>query len=148
MKTENADVYFLLSCRNVNHFDRHQSISELLSRRTTITHEESNLRPSEWWQVLSSVKRKWKIPSDLRIPRSPYSLRGSVVEQRSAESEDLRFDFSWGLWIFSLSHTRKISFTISLPSSKLTIFLSLFTNMTLSTLLILAVRRTRVIWTS
>ena len=27
------------------------------------------------------------------------------LEHRSAESEGLRFDFSWGLRIFSLSHT-------------------------------------------
>ena len=29
----------------------------------------------------------------------------SVVEHRSTESESLRFDSSWGLRIFSLSHT-------------------------------------------
>ena len=40
---------------------------------------------------------------------------------------------------------RKISFTISLPSSKLTISLILFTNITLSTMVVLAVFRTRVI---
>ena len=34
------------------------------------------------------------------------SLCGSVVEHRSAESEGLRFDSSWGLRIFSLSHAR------------------------------------------
>ena len=33
------------------------------------------------------------------------SLCGSVVEHRSAESEGLRFYSSWGLRIFSLSHT-------------------------------------------
>ena len=32
--------------------------------------------------------------------------RVSVVDHRSAESEGLRFDFSWGLRIFSLSHAR------------------------------------------
>ena len=32
--------------------------------------------------------------------------RVSVVDHRSAESEGLRFDFSWGLGIFSLSHAR------------------------------------------
>ena len=32
------------------------------------------------------------------------SLCGSVVEHRSAEFEGLRFDPSWGLRIFSLSH--------------------------------------------
>ena len=39
-------------------------------------------------------------------PRSPWSLCGSVVEHRSAESEGLRFDSSKGLRIFSLSHVR------------------------------------------
>ena len=43
---------------------------------------------------------------------------------------------------------RKASFSISLPSTKLTISLNLSINMTLSTLLILTVCRTRVIWTS
>ena len=37
-------------------------------------------------------------------PGSLWSLCGSVVEHRSAESEGLRFDSSWGLRIFSLSH--------------------------------------------
>ena len=61
----------------------------------------------------------------------------SVIEHRSAESEGLRFDSSWGLRIFSLSHTRqKTYFSISLPSSKLTISL-ISTIITLSTLLIL-----------
>ena len=40
-------------------------------------------------------------------PRSPWSLCGSMVEHRSAESEGLRFDFSWGPTIFSLSHARE-----------------------------------------
>ena len=39
-------------------------------------------------------------------PCSPWSLCGSVVEHRSAESEGLRFDSSKGLRIFSLSHVR------------------------------------------
>ena len=34
----------------------------------------------------------------------PYSLCGSVVKHRSAESEGLRFDSSWGM--FSLSYAR------------------------------------------
>ena len=49
-------------------------------------------------------------------PRSPWSLCGSVVEHRSEESEGLRFDSSWELRIFSLSHARdnnKTSFLIS-----------------------------------
>ena len=55
--------------------------------------------------------------------------RGVSVAQwsahRSAESEGLRFRSSWGLRFYSLSHardqTKKTSFSISLPSSKLTI---------------------------
>ena len=47
------------------------------------------------------------------------------------ESEGLRFDSSWELRIFSLSHARdktiKPSFSISLLSLKLTISLILFT---------------------
>ena len=38
--------------------------------------------------------------------RSPWSLCGSVVEHRSAESEGLRFDSSWDSEFFSLSHAR------------------------------------------
>ena len=38
--------------------------------------------------------------------RSPWSLCGSVVEDWSAESEDLIFDSSWGLRICYLSHAR------------------------------------------
>ena len=49
------------------------------------------------------------------------ALRGVSVDQwlehRSAESEGLRFDSSWGLRIFFLSHasdkTKKTSFSIS-----------------------------------
>ena len=66
-------------------------------------------------------------------PRSPEGLCGSVVEHRSAESEGLRFDSSWGLRIFLFLQTlvtrRKTSFSISLPSSILTISLNVFTNM-------------------
>ena len=39
-------------------------------------------------------------------PRPPKSLCGSVVEYRSAETEDLRFHSSWELRTFSLSHAR------------------------------------------
>ena len=39
-------------------------------------------------------------------PSSPWSLCSSVVEHRSAESEGLRVDSSWGFRIFSLSHAR------------------------------------------
>ena len=39
-------------------------------------------------------------------PSSPWSLCSSMVEHRSAESEGLRVDSSWGFRIFSLSHAR------------------------------------------
>ena len=53
-----------------------------------------------------------------------------MVEHRSAESEGLEFNSFWGLRIFlcpTLVTRRKTSFSISLPSSKLTISLILFT---------------------
>ena len=55
-----------------------------------------------------------------------------MVEHQSTEFKGLRFDSSWGLRSFSLSHVhdkmKKMSFSISLLSSKLTIFLNLFTK--------------------
>ena len=39
-------------------------------------------------------------------PSSPWSLCSSMVEHRSAESEGLRVDSSWGFRIFSLPHAR------------------------------------------
>ena len=58
-------------------------------------------------------------------------LRGSVVEHRSAESEGLRLDSLCGLkFFFFVPRSRqdeKTSFSISLPSLKLTISLILFT---------------------
>ena len=73
--------------------------------------------------------------------RAHRNLCGSVVEHPSAESEGLRFDSSWGLRIFFSFYTR---------GKTKNIFLYFFKTyhlfcMTLSTLLILAVCRTRVI---
>ena len=54
----------------------------------------------------------------------PYSLCGSVVKHRSAESEGLRFDSSWGM--FSLSYARdetKNTFLFFFTDLKKTIFL-------------------------
>ena len=51
----------------------------------------------------------------------------------------LVFKYLPNIWIREKKQEEKISFSISSPSSKLTIFLLLFTNMILSTLLILAV---------
>ena len=63
-------------------------------------------------------------------PSSPWNLCGSVVEHQSAESAGLTCDSSKRLRIFPLSHardmTKKTFFSISLPSSKLAIFLILF----------------------
>ena len=39
----------------------------------------------------------------------PWSLCGSVVEHRNAESEGLRFDSSWRHRFFSLSHARDMT---------------------------------------
>ena len=48
-----------------------------------------------------------RVSYELNIrPGSPWSLCGSVVEHLSMKSEGLRFNSSWGLRIFSLSHTR------------------------------------------
>ena len=74
------------------------------------------------WQIISlflneGLGRNWTL--DLRIPRS-YALTtepqrllarcgvsvAQWLEHRSAESEGLRFDFSWGLRNFCLSHAR------------------------------------------
>ena len=38
-------------------------------------------------------------------PCSPYSFRGSVVEHQTVQSEGLRFNSSWELTVFTLSHT-------------------------------------------
>ena len=53
---------------------------------------------------------------------------GSVIEDRSAESEGLRFDSSWNFLCPKLETRGKTSFSISLPSSNLTVFHILFTN--------------------
>ena len=90
------------------------------------------------------------------IEKDVFRLVTSVGQRKkskvSAESEGLRFNSSWGIknvFLFpTLVTRRKTSFYISLRSSKNTISLVLFTNMTLSTLLIQAVCRTRAIWTS
>ena len=55
-------------------------------------------------------------------PGSPWSLCGSEVEHQSTESEDLRFDSSWGLRIFFLCPTlvtrqKKTSFSNSFDVS-------------------------------
>ena len=42
---------------------------------------------------------------NLAIDLAHSGVCGSVVEHWSAESKGLRFDSSWGLRIFSLSHT-------------------------------------------
>ena len=73
-------------------------------------------------------------PQRLRWARNP-KVWGSIPH---GDSEVFLFP--------TLVTKRKTSFSISLPSSKLTISLILITNMTPSTLLILAVCRTRVMW--
>ena len=57
-------------------------------------------------------------------PHSLWSLCGSVVEHRSTAFKGLRFNSSWELRMFCLSHTcdkiKKTSFFIYLASSKFT----------------------------
>ena len=72
------------------------------------------------------------------------------LEHLRAESEGLKFDSSWGLRIFSLSHardkTKKKYLSLFLyRAQNLPSLLFLSTNITLSTLLTLAVCRTRVV---
>ena len=74
---------------------------------------------------------------------------GSFVEHRSTESEGLRFNSSWGLGIFSLSHacdkTEKHLSLFFYQAQSLPSLLFLSTNLRLWTLLILAVCRMHVI---
>ena len=80
-------------------------------------------------------------------PRSPWSLCDSVVEHRSAESEGLRLDSSRGIRIFSfvprLWQDEKHLSLFLYRAQNLPSLLFLSTNITLSTLLILAVCRKR-----
>ena len=110
------------------------------------------------FRLVTSLGQRKKSESPWVIEPQTFGFRARMLYHLatettvSAESEGLRFDSSWGIknvFLFpTLVTRRKTSFYISLRSSKLTISLVLFTNMTLSTLLIQAVCRTRVIWTS
>ena len=92
-------------------------------------YDQSSLRPSDSALGCSTTE-----PQRLRWARNP-KVWGSIPR---GDSEVFLFP--------TLVTKRKTSFSISLPSSKLTISLILITNMTPSTLLILAVCRTRVMW--
>ena len=90
-----------------------------------------------------SLVKKWR--------KVFFVLSWVLEEHQSVESEGLRFDSSWGLRIFFfVPHLwlDKNTFSISLPSWKLTIS-HYFTKMVLLTSLILAVCRTHaiIIWT-
>ena len=96
-------------------------------------HGERGLLPISY----SSMQDACHINFAIDLAHCGVSVAQSIVEHRSAASEGLRFDSSWGLRIFSLSLARqKTSFSISLSSSKLTISI-ISTIITLSTLLIL-----------
>ena len=67
-----------------------------------------------WGKVLCPGDKQKKKKCELRFegwlnlnirPCSPYSFRGSVVEHQTAQSEGLRFNSSWELTVFTLSHT-------------------------------------------
>ena len=110
------------------------------------------------FRLVTSLGQRKKSESPWVIEPQTFGFRARMLYHWatettvSAESEGLRFNSSWGIknvFLFpTLVTRRKTSFYISLRSSKNTISLVLFTNMTLSTLLIQAVCRTRVIWTS
>ena len=63
---------------------------------------------------LSSMRDACHMNFEFEIDLAHRRVCGSVVEHRSAESEGLRFDSSWVLRIFSLSHARGKTKTISL----------------------------------
>ena len=97
----------------------------------------SLFRFQKWKAVLVCVEYLWPMISGISGRASERGIRRSEVW------------FLLGTQNFFVPVTRqKTSFSISLPSSKLTISIILFTNLTLSTLLILAVCRTRLTWTS
>ena len=64
-------------------------------------------------------------------PPSPQSLCSSVIEHHSAESKGLKFDSSWGLRIFSLSHARDKTKSIFLCSEMFQKAMVWFINCTL-----------------
>ena len=120
------------------------------------------------FRLVTSVGQKFWVPtknrtSDLRIPGSdalPLSHRDSTVSEVYYEvhmtrvlhtariSSSIPHEDSEFFLCSTLVTGRKTSFSISLQGSKLAISLILYTNITLSTLLILAVYNMRVIITS
>ena len=88
-----------------------------------------------------------EIEKDLRLDALTLSL--TDYGERGIRRSEVRFLMGTQKCFFfpTLVTRRKTSFSVSLPSSKLIISLIPITNMTPSTLLILAVCRTRVIWT-
>ena len=84
-------------------------------------HGEWNLRPSDSAKVRAPMLYHWATETLQWVHTARISNVDRVMfvnrnkrENRSAESEGLRFDSSWGLRIFSSSHTmirRKTSFS-------------------------------------
>ena len=129
---------------------------------------ENKIEKDVFRLVTSVGQKKFWVPtknrtSDLRIPGSdalPLSHRDSTVSEVYYEVHMTRFlhtarisssiphEGSEFFLCSTLVTGRKTSFSISLQGSKLTISLILYTNITLSTLLILAVCNMRVIITS
>ena len=84
-------------------------------------HEESIFRPSDFmlqceilyhpfYSIITNmtlltllILAVWRT-HELYEPLSSLSLSGSEGEHQSSESEGLRFDSSWGLRLFTLSH--------------------------------------------
>ena len=80
--------------------------------------------------LLISALCRTRVIYELHNDLARHKVYNSVVEHRRAGSKGLRFDSSWELRNFALSHARdetiKKYFSISLASLKPTIFLIIF----------------------
>ena len=127
-------------------------LSIFCERKTPRIREMISFSPCHELGTKKNSESPWVIEPQTFGFRARMLYHRATETKVSAESEGLRFNSSWGIknvFLFpTLVTRRKTSFYISLRSSKNTISLVLFTNMTLSTLLIQAVCRTRAIWTS
>ena len=99
---------------------------EELLRQTIQTRLVRYSVANEHWLLNCSVICKLR-----NGPPSPQSLCSSVIEHHSAESKGLKFDSSWGLRNFSLSHARDKTKSIFLCSEMFQKAMVWFINCTL-----------------
>ena len=125
------DVFRLLTKKKISMRNRTSDLRTPRSEALPLSHRDSTEIKIDVFRLVTSVGQR-------KNSKSPW-----VIEPQTSNSEPEFFLCP------TLVTRRKTSFFISLPSSKLTISLIFpSTNITLSTLLILAVCRTRVLWTS